>query len=510
MTTDDPSEVRSEAAPGTRLGTLALRWAWLVPLVAAFGPTLAWLWERWTRAVNDHEHGMFMPLVAAYLVREKLRSDPVAGERSNALGLAFVALGLAMLALDSGIRSELLGAVGLVVVLPGLALLLLGSQRTGHIALPILITAMMLPIPAAFVTRLSLVLRRMTAVAVEQIVPLVGPPLAREDTLLHLPNALIQVADACSGFQMLYASVATGLILTQLVHSRWRRIALLLGCVPLALFANWVRVSALVLLAHHHGPQILDTGWHEGTGLATFVAISLVGLFSIAGREILPEPGAGPVTTPVSTRFAVPLALLCCAALVPVALNAYAGRRIDDCAHPQALIPGTGIDDPTRRAERERAIHQEFDGFAFREGTLRGESRLEYSIIRSFDPKRVYYRPEYWLSGHAEASSIRVEPVEVAGRSIPIHRVEFAPKAGLVRQAAFLLVYRGEPIANAMAEQLRAAPSLMIRGARPMTLYYVQTTSELADRGAARLELERWIASSWKQYDSICNASAGS
>jgi exosortase len=509
VTTGDSSDrTRAEAPSGAGLGALALRWGWLLPLAAAFGPTLAWLWERWTRGVNDSEHGMFMPIVAAYLVREQLRSDPVAGERSSALGLGFVAAGLAMLALDSGIRSELLGAVGLVVVLPGLALLLLGPQRTLHIALPLLIAAMMLPIPTVFVSRLSLVLRRITAVAVEQIVPLVGPELAREGTLLYLPNTLVQVADACSGFQTLYASIATGLILTQLVRSRWRRVALLAACVPIALVTNWIRVSVLVLLAHHFGPQILDTGWHEATGLASFFLIALVALFAIAGREVLPDPNARPVDTPVSTRFAAPLTLLCCAGLVPVALNVYSVRQRDDCAHPQVLIAGTGIDDPELRSQRERAMQQQFDAFAFREGVVRGSPALAYSIIRTYDAKRVYHKPEYWLSDHSEAISSAVESIEAGGQRIPIHLVEFSSRRGEVRLAAYLLVYRGRPVADAIRAQIRAAPELMIRGARPMTLYYAATQTPPENAAQARQALSAWLAGAWTQYDAICIASA--
>src|SRR5262249_39693103 len=144
------------------------------------------------------------------------------------------------------------------------------------------------------VARLHLVLRYVTAVVVEHVVPLVGPAVSREGTLIHLPNTVVGIADACSGFGTLYASIATALILGQLVHTPRRRWALLAACVPIALVTNWVRVSALVLMAFHFGPQILQTGFHEGTGFAAF-ACALVGLFAIAGREILPAPGAQPV-----------------------------------------------------------------------------------------------------------------------------------------------------------------------------------------------------------------------
>jgi exosortase len=509
VSVEEVTQTRAEPAPRAGAAALALRWGWLLPLIAAFGPTFAWLWERWTRSVMDNGHGMFMPLVAAYLVREQLRSDPISGPRSSAAGFAFVIAGLAMLVLDTVIRSELLGAAGLVVVLPGLSLLLLGAQRTRLIALPLLIAAMMLPVPAGFVAKLHLVLRHVTAAAVEQIVPLFGPAIAREGTLLYLPKTLVSVADACSGFGTLYASVATTLILAQLVRTRARRIALFAACLPVALITNWIRVSALVLIAHYWGPEWLHTKMHEGTGFATFV-VALAVLFAIAGREVMPDPAARPVATPVATRFSVPLALLCALALVPVALNSYAGRRLDDCAHPSVLLAGTGIADPERRAARARELGERFEAFAFREGVIRDPEGLApdlaYTILRTYDAKRTYYRPEYWLSGHREPAKLELDRIDVDGRAVPVRRIEFATRDDEVYLAGYLVVYEGEPVANPVRAQLLAAPGLVLRGSLPMTLYYAQVVARPEQADAASQALERWLAGSWRQYDSICRA----
>ena len=142
------------------------------------------------------------------------------------------------------------------------------------------------------------------------------------------------------------------------------------------------------------------------------------------------------MSTPVSARYAVPLALLCALALLPVARNVWAGHRSDDCAHPTALVPGTGIDDPEQRAAREREMREQFEAFAFREGIARGaDSRtdLAWSIVRTGSAKRVYYRPEYWLSGHSEASAQSIDELEVDGRRLPVHRVQFAQRGGQVQ-----------------------------------------------------------------------------
>ena len=66
-------------------------------------------------------------------------------------------------------------------------------------------------------------------------------------------------------------------------------------------------------------------------------------------------------------------------------------------------------------------------------------------------------------------------------------------------------MYGGEPVTDGMRTQLAAAPRLMLQGAQPMTLYYVQTVGSPEDLDAASDGLSRWLAASWKQYAAICS-----
>lgn len=270
-----------------------LRWAWFVPFVLAFAPTVLWLWQRWTISIWYNGHGIFMPFIVTYLVYEHLRNDPVSGAQSSTWGLAFLIPGLGMLALDAAIGTELLAATGLVVCLPGLSLLLLGAQRTRALAFPLLIAAFMLPIPAGFIADVHLFLRGITAWGVGHVVSAMGIPLAREGTLLLLPRTAVRVADACSGFSTLYASITTALILAHLVADRRRKLWLLAAAVPVAIVCNVVRVTGLTLMVQFWGTDLLDTSLHEGSGLLSF-AVAVGALFWLAGREALRAPAAPP------------------------------------------------------------------------------------------------------------------------------------------------------------------------------------------------------------------------
>ena len=278
----------SRTLPQIRSLALSPHWLWLVPFALAFAPTVLWLWERWTVSIYLQGHGMFVPLIMAYLIRENLRRDPITEPDGSAWGLVFLATGLALLAVDAAIRTDLLGAIGLILCLPGLSLLLLGTRRTRALAFPLILSGFMLPLPAGAVSSLHLVLRHISAWAANELVVLLGIPVLKDGTTLLLPGAAVQVADACSGVSTLYASLLLGLILAYLSRSTRMRIALIASSIVLAVICNTIRVTGLVLIVHYWGIEPLKTAMHEITGMISF-GVVLVILFSLANRE-RPDP----------------------------------------------------------------------------------------------------------------------------------------------------------------------------------------------------------------------------
>lgn len=279
----------SRTWPSPRSVLLSPHWLWLVPLAVAFAPSVAWLIERWTMNIYYNGHGIFVPFVVAYLVRENLQRDPITQPESSGWGFLFMAAGLGMLAADVGIQTDLLGAAGLVVCLPGLSLLLLGARRTRALAFPLLLCLFMLPVPAGAVSQVHLVLRQISAVGSHLVVSAYGIPILKEGTTLYLPHAAVEVADACSGVSTLYASLLLGMVLSYLTNSVPKRVALMIAAVVLAVLCNSIRVAGLVLIVHYWGVDLLDTALHELTGIAVFVVV-LVALFAIAGRNAPPSP----------------------------------------------------------------------------------------------------------------------------------------------------------------------------------------------------------------------------
>lgn len=282
----DATEVAARPRSDSALRGRLLPWISLALWCAAIGPTVGWLWYRWTLGIWYNAHGLLIPFIVAYLVYQDLRDDPDSGVRASPWGFLFLVPSLVVLALDSAIGTQLLSAVALVTALPGLSLLLLGTERTKRLIFPLIIAALMLPIPAGFIAPLHLTLREISAWGAWNVVPLFGIPIMLEGTLLHLPRNSLLVADACSGFSTLYAAVTTALILAHWTQSKAKGLVVILSAIVLSVICNIVRVTALTLLIHHTGTDLLKTPLHEISGLATFI-VTLALLFAIGGRGVL-------------------------------------------------------------------------------------------------------------------------------------------------------------------------------------------------------------------------------
>jgi exosortase len=248
-----------------------LVWAAGVVLLLVYVPTIVWLWGRWTLSVWHNAHGLLIPPVVAYVCWEEFRRKPDLPVSSSPLGWLFIVPALALHVLDTALQTQLLSAASIVLLMPGLSLLLLGVPRTLDIVFPLAFLAFMLPIPLAFTERLHLVLRHVATDGMALVLPWVGIRAYIEGTTVYLPRGTLEIADACSGFSTLYASLAVACLTAYLARSRVRKLAVIVLAAPIAIAANIVRVVLLAALVQWQGVGVLNTPWHVMSGMLTFV-----------------------------------------------------------------------------------------------------------------------------------------------------------------------------------------------------------------------------------------------
>lgn len=208
--------------------------------------------------------------------------------------------------------------------------------------------------------------------------------------------------------------------------------------------------------------------------------------------------------TGLSRRYAPHLVALCAVALAAVVVHSWVGVGRDDCARPEAFLRTDGDAD----ARRQRFMRDAFEAFAWREGRIESKQQrasLSWSIVRSFQPRRLYYQPEMALYA-LRPMRRSLEWLERDGERLPLHRAWYRadPATGATFVVAYLLIYRGQPVANGVRAQLGSAPALLVSGAAPMTLLIVGGTASGGEVAETEALAQDWLSANWRSYRFAC------
>jgi len=139
----------------------------------------------------------------------------------------------------------------------------------------------MIPIPWNLVQAPAIEwLKAFDAAQTVKIVGWFGVPAVLDGTFIYLPNMALEVADSCAGTESIRALLVLSLIYAYMLPlSPVLRLAIIASAVPIAVFANVVRIVITAVMAYHVGPVAIDGWFHQGAGIFNFLlALLLLGL----------------------------------------------------------------------------------------------------------------------------------------------------------------------------------------------------------------------------------------
>jgi exosortase D (VPLPA-CTERM-specific) len=243
---------------------------------------------------DDYTHGFLILPLALYFAwdrREVLGKLPV---RPSPWGVGLLALGLLMLAVGSVGAELFLQRSSLVVVLAGLVWLLLGTAFLRALAFPLAFLFFMVPLPAIVMNAVAFPLQMFAAQTATFCMQAAGIPVLREGNVIQLASTTLEVAEACSGIRSLQALLALGAVYGYFTQtSLWKRWALFLLSIPIAIAANAFRVAGTGFLAHEWGAEVATGFYHGFAGWIVFVVAFALLLGCGALLTRLPDGGRG-------------------------------------------------------------------------------------------------------------------------------------------------------------------------------------------------------------------------
>ena len=201
-----------------------------------------------------------------------------------AIGAAGLLTGLALLLAGTVFKPDLgdndslsLCTSGFVLLVIGVFVGIYGKQAFKKAIFPLLFLFFLVPVPGVVLDRCVRFLQKMTADTVNGIFGLMGLTYLRTGMVFQLPDVAIEVAEQCSGIRsslsLVVATTAAGYVF---LETGWRRLIAVLAIIPITIFKNALRITALTLMASYVDPSWLTDSWLHSAGGKPFFFIALL------------------------------------------------------------------------------------------------------------------------------------------------------------------------------------------------------------------------------------------
>jgi exosortase len=282
-------ETSTRFAPWTQFAALGV----LIGLL--YLGILANLASQWWNDPN-FSHGFCIPIFSG-LVIWRMRHQLVSLKPTPSWSGLFIVVGALITLVVGVLGAELfLSRSSLILLLAGLVVLFFGWRVFRVAFFPWAFLFLMIPIPAILYNQLTFPLQLLASQFSTGLLSLAGVPVLREGNVIRLPAMSLEVAEACSGIRSLMALTSLGVVFAYFLESRlWKRTALVIAAVPIAVAANGLRIMGTGLLVQYWDPDKAEGFFHEFSGLVIFV-VSL-GMLYVAHRLINFRWRAGGRTT---------------------------------------------------------------------------------------------------------------------------------------------------------------------------------------------------------------------
>jgi len=283
------------AAPETHLNWAAIAWFGAL-IVVLFAPVIRDMFKEYA-ADESMGHGFFVPVVAGYMVWQRRAALERTALKPHWSGWVVCLLGFLLLMLGTFGAEFALMRGGLLLTIYGVVLATCGLPVFNLLVFPLVLLLFMIRIPQFIYGQITFPLQILASQFAESTLSLLGIPVLREGNVLELASQKLNVVEACSGIRSLLSLAFLSLVYGYFFESkRWIRTVLFVSTIPIAIFANGIRVTITGILSEIK-PEYAEGAFHTMEGWVIFmVALAallilhqvIVRLARLGGRKEAP------------------------------------------------------------------------------------------------------------------------------------------------------------------------------------------------------------------------------
>lgn len=271
-----------------------------IVMAGVFYWTIARMWERWNNSHGYYSHGpLVLPIAlgTAWLIIRKRGLPLESTKGSRRIGLLLLVGSMLIHLLSMYPRVTFLSGLMIPPAIAGCMLYLGGWRMLSRLWFPVAFLWFMVPLPDVTINDINFPLKLFAASLSTSIVNATGvDAYVRGSDIVLSGGTTLTVEDACSGLRSLISLLAFATLFTYACKLRgYKRLALFLSAIPVAVAANIVRIVVLTLVAHSWGVKLATPGgWvHDTMGFAVFVIAFCFMFFLEEMFDLLPGSRSG-------------------------------------------------------------------------------------------------------------------------------------------------------------------------------------------------------------------------
>ena len=244
----------------------------------------------------EYSHGYLIPMVALFLLWQRVNLLPAATENGSWWGFVLVLLGFAAFLLGELSAIYTLIQYGFLVCIFGVALSLFGRRGSRLLWVVFAYLIFMIPLPNFLYFNLSSQLQLISSQIGVAVIRLFGISVFLEGNVIDLGPMQLQVAEACSGMRYLFPLMSFGFLIAYLYRGPlWQRALIFLTTIPITIFMNSFRIGVIGVTVDRWGTKMAEGFLHDFEGWVVFMGclgilfleIMLFHIFSKNRRPVL-------------------------------------------------------------------------------------------------------------------------------------------------------------------------------------------------------------------------------
>lgn len=242
----------------------------LILFIGLFQESLWHFQYAWTTDDN-YSHGFLVPLISLYFAARvfQTRRDPLPERSGWLVGAALMTAALAVHLITIPLPIPFLADLALLAALAGGFAIVAGTAALKRYWFPFFFLIFMVPLPIALYTKIASPLQLLASQAATTFMNGTGVPVLREGNRMTLPGGVqMFVAEACSGMRQLTGFLALAAAVAYLCgRPAWYRVVVVASALPIALFANILRIVITGYIMHFVNPAYAAGAYHTAEGI---------------------------------------------------------------------------------------------------------------------------------------------------------------------------------------------------------------------------------------------------